>query len=103
VIATGYSGNLDFMNKDNSLLVRFNLVELDRDYGPYENGNVWAEPDLDEACEFMRWVYGHRNESRKLGELASRDVRELMDPKVVGGEIRSRLRLMIERRNTQIF
>ena len=101
VIATGYSGNLDFMNKDNSLLVRFNIVELESSYGPYEKGNVWADPDLNEACELMRWVYEHPSESRQLGERASRDVRELMDPKVVGSEIRSRLRMLIEKRNAQ--
>jgi glycosyltransferase involved in cell wall biosynthesis len=97
VIATGYSGNLEFMNKDNSLPVRFNLVELDKNYGPYEKGNIWAEPDVKQAVDLMRWVYDHRNESRKLGGIASRDVRRQMDPKVVGDEIRSRLREAIGR------
>src|SRR6185295_5916841 len=36
VIATGWSGNTDFMDASNSLLVRFDLVELDRDIGPYK-------------------------------------------------------------------
>lgn len=102
VIATGYSGNLDFMNKDNSLLVNFNLVELDKNYGPYEKGNVWAEPNVVEASELMRWVFDHRNDSRILGEVASRYVQKLMDPTAVGGEIRSRLRMVTEHRNTQI-
>ena len=35
VVATGYSGNLDFMNSANSWLVGHRLVELDRDYPPY--------------------------------------------------------------------
>jgi glycosyltransferase involved in cell wall biosynthesis len=102
VIATGYSGNLDFMNKDNSLLVDFNLVELNRDYGPYyEKGNVWAEPDVDQASEFMRWIYEHPAEAKAMGETASRDVRKSMNPKVVGYEIRSMLQKIIEHKNAQ--
>ncbi len=95
VIATGYSGNLDFMNNHNSLLVPFTLVELHKNYGPYEKGNTWAEPNIDQASQFMRWVYENRDESRGVGERAAQDVRRLMDPKLVGHEIRSKLLKMI--------
>ncbi len=60
VIATGYSGNMDFMNHHNSYLVRYRLAELEQDYGPYEKGNVWADPDLEHAAELMRLVFGDR-------------------------------------------
>ena len=33
-IATAYSGNLDFMDEDNSLLVGYDLVEIESDAGP---------------------------------------------------------------------
>ena len=39
VIATGYSGNLEFMDANNSLLVDYNLVTLDQDHGVYEKGS----------------------------------------------------------------
>ena len=38
VIATRYSGNLDFMDDENSLLVDCRLVRLDRDIPPYTAG-----------------------------------------------------------------
>ncbi len=60
VIATAYSGNMDFMREDNSFLVRYKSVKLEKDYGPYKKGCVWAEPDLEQAAELMRHVYEHR-------------------------------------------
>lgn len=56
VIATGYSGNLTFMDEENSFLIRHRLTELDRDVGPYPAGSVWAEPDVAHAAELMRDV-----------------------------------------------
>ncbi len=53
VVATGYSGTMDFMTPENSYPVRYQLVELERDYGPYRRGTYWAEPDLDHAAETL--------------------------------------------------
>ncbi len=49
-IATGYSGNLAFMDADSSYLVPYALTELEQEVGPYPAGTVWAEPDLDVAA-----------------------------------------------------
>jgi len=35
VVASRYSGNLDFMRDDNSMLVGTNVIETERPYGPY--------------------------------------------------------------------
>lgn len=58
VIATGWSGNVDFTRVDNALLVDYQLTELQRDAGPYRRGQHWAEPDLDVAAQYMRDVAG---------------------------------------------
>jgi glycosyltransferase involved in cell wall biosynthesis len=39
VIATDYSANTEFMDANNSLPVRYRLVELERDIGPYKAGS----------------------------------------------------------------
>ncbi len=44
VIATAWSGNLDFTREDNSCLVRYRLVTLDRDHGPYRRGANLGRP-----------------------------------------------------------
>jgi glycosyltransferase involved in cell wall biosynthesis len=91
VIATAYGGNSDFMNANNSLPLRYELVELDKDYGPYEKGNVWAEPDVAQAAELMRWVYENRELAKRIGQRAAIDIRESMNPTKASHEIRTRL------------
>jgi glycosyltransferase involved in cell wall biosynthesis len=53
VIATAWSGNLDFMDEANSVLVPARLVPVDDSAGIY-HGSVWAEPDLDSAAAALR-------------------------------------------------
>jgi glycosyltransferase involved in cell wall biosynthesis len=91
VIATCYSGNLDFTTAGNSLLVRHELVELEQDYGVYEKGNLWAEPDLDHAAELMRRVYENREEARLLGQRARADLQQIMNPAKALAVMRQRL------------
>jgi glycosyltransferase involved in cell wall biosynthesis len=91
VIATAYGGNSDFMNANNSLPLRYELVELDRDYGPYEKGTVWAEPDVGQAAELMKWVYENRELAKQIGQRAADDIRESMNPTKASHEIRTRL------------
>jgi glycosyltransferase involved in cell wall biosynthesis len=51
VIATNWSGNLDYMDERNSLLVPCSMVEIGDDtvYGAYSD-TCWAEPDVDCAA-----------------------------------------------------
>ncbi len=97
VISTGYSGNLEFMNADNSLLVEYDLVELQESCGPasqpviYEKGGVWAEPHIDHAAALMRRVYSHREESKALGERARASIAVQLDPVKTQAEISERM------------
>jgi glycosyltransferase involved in cell wall biosynthesis len=68
VIATGYSGNLTFMDEENSFLVRHTLTELSEDVGPYPAGSSWADPDLAHAAELMRRVVEQPDEARARAE-----------------------------------
>jgi glycosyltransferase involved in cell wall biosynthesis len=60
VIATDWSGNMDFMTDANSCLVGHRLVAARSDaqsgYNPVYVGadTVWADPDIDEAASWMR-------------------------------------------------
>jgi hypothetical protein len=57
VIATGYSGNLQFMSADTSWLVDYELVAVPKGCGPYPVSATWASPDLTQAAAFMREIY----------------------------------------------
>ncbi len=87
VIGTNYSGNLEFMNSDNTLLVDYVMTELDHDSGPYEKGTRWAEPDVAHAAKLMRWVYQNREQAAAMGERGAGSVRATLDPAVTSAEI----------------
>jgi glycosyltransferase involved in cell wall biosynthesis len=74
VIATGYSGNLEFMNDENSYLVTYTLTQVERGSDPYPAGALWAEPDLAVAASLMRHVYDNQHEARERGERARQDI-----------------------------
>jgi glycosyltransferase involved in cell wall biosynthesis len=54
VIATRYSGNLEFMHDHNSALVDAELVAVTDRQGYYPTEAVWADADLEQAAETMR-------------------------------------------------
>ena len=74
VIATAWSGNMDYMTVANSFPVRFDLVQLDRDYGPYQMGETWANPSVEHAAELMRQVFIDGEAGRSRGEIGRRDI-----------------------------
>ncbi len=97
VIATGYSGNLDFMSSENSYLVRHSMVEIADGADPYPAGGEWAEPDLTDAVAQMRSVFEQRDEAAARGARAAEDVREQYGLAAVAPIFRRRLAEIHER------
>ncbi|KAA1175189.1 glycosyltransferase [Marinobacter salinexigens] len=57
LIATGYSGNVDFCNDANTQLVRYRVKDLcEGDYF-FASGQQWADPDPTHAADLMRVAY----------------------------------------------
>jgi glycosyltransferase involved in cell wall biosynthesis len=84
VIATDYSGNVDFMDSSNSLPVGSRLVEIERDTGPYRRGQLWAEADVHHAAEQMRRVYEDEELRKAIGERAAATVNARLSSEAVG-------------------
>ncbi|MEM0906864.1 MAG: glycosyltransferase [Pseudomonadota bacterium] len=77
VVATGYSGNLDFTRPDNSWLVDYDLVEpKDNEYLFVERGQVWAAPKLKSAVEQLRAVRADPDERARRVAAAKAYVNE---------------------------
>jgi glycosyltransferase involved in cell wall biosynthesis len=53
VVATGWSGNLDFMPPDDCNLVPFRLVPVS-DVSAIYSDSVWADPDIEAAATMLR-------------------------------------------------
>jgi glycosyltransferase involved in cell wall biosynthesis len=77
VIATGYSGVIDFCTPRTSLLVDYALERVPEGAYPYmdrDRDYYWAAPDLEDAARQMRRLYEDRALSNQLGQAG----RELM-------------------------
>lgn len=75
VIATGYSGNLDFMDDDTAYLVDYDLEPVGPGNDPYPPESRWAGPRLDHAAELMRRVVERPEEARERGRRAEARIR----------------------------
>jgi glycosyltransferase involved in cell wall biosynthesis len=91
VIATGYSGNLDFMTEDNSFLVPWSPATIPSDAPPYPPGGTWADPDLTVASRMMRTVVDNPELAAARGARAAADIAERHSPEVAGRVIAARL------------
>ena len=91
VVATAYSGNLDFMDESNSLLVPHRLVPVAMGSGPYPPSTVWAEPDLEVAAAHLRWVVEHPDDAAALGARAAASVREIGSVERTADFVRTRV------------
>jgi glycosyltransferase involved in cell wall biosynthesis len=74
VIASGYSGNLEFMDDDTGHLVPVKMTHVGPGAFPYPPDDVWAEPDLDVAADLMQRVYRHPAEARRKAAAGRRAI-----------------------------
>ncbi len=75
VIATGWSGNMQFMTPDNSICVPYRLVAA----SPRYNGPAarWAEPDIAAAASALRRAVTDADLRGRLGRQARADISHL--------------------------
>ena len=100
VIATGNSGNMDFMNATNSLLVGYHSMvvhhnELSDNPNAmllYQPGNLWVDPDVHQAARLMRFLVENPAERTRIGERAAHDIRSGYSLAAAGAAMHERLR-----------
>ncbi|QIK75956.1 glycosyltransferase family 4 protein [Nocardioides piscis] len=76
VIATGYSGNMEFMTPANSRPLRHRMVSVPPDAEPYPEGASWAEPRRGHAVTAMRRVLEDAELRARLGREAAATIAE---------------------------
>ena len=92
VIATAWSGNMDFMNAENACLVKYRLTSLETEAGPYWAGQVWAEPDVEHAAWQMTRLAADASLREDIGRAAAAHMSAHFSPLVAGERMRERLR-----------
>jgi glycosyltransferase involved in cell wall biosynthesis len=92
VIATRYSGNLDFMTDNNSRLIDFEMTTLPHAAATYPRGARWAEPSIDGSAAAMRWVVDHPAEANAMATRGRETVGRLFSLEAAGQRMLTRLR-----------
>ena len=68
VVATAWSGNVDFMNERNSAPVSYSLVPVHDPEGAFQSDNQkWAEANVEEAALWLRAARRRRRPARPHG------------------------------------
>lgn len=71
VIGTNWSGQLEFMNAENSYLIEVErLSPVPDTMPPHFHGHMWAEPSTEHLKQLMQHVVLHPEEARARGRLA---------------------------------
>jgi glycosyltransferase involved in cell wall biosynthesis len=90
-ILTNWSGNVDYMSGDNCIAIDYELMQLDRDYGPYKAGQHWADPDLYQAAGCMKRLVAEPGLAQTLGRKGQETINAQFSPPAVGKIIKARL------------
>lgn len=91
VIGTAYSGNLDFMNQDNSCLVDYSLIDLQEGDYPFWQGQQWADADVEQAAWYMRRLITEPGLAQDIGTRARQHMLDKHSSRAVGACMRARL------------
>ena len=90
VIATAWSGNVDFMDADNAALVGYRLVPARDPRGIYDIRNaVWAEPDLADAVTHLQRLADDATARHDLGARAQVAARARLGPAPLADAVRA--------------
>lgn len=102
VIATRWSGNLDFMDNDNSLLIDVDeLVPVDEHMDvPFYRGHRWAQPSVSHLTDLMRRSVQDPALVERVGRRARRDVEARWRWAEVSAQAAARLAALAARAHT---
>ena len=91
VIATMYSGNVDFFNGRVGYPIDYRLVELEKYIGPYQKGFVWADPCPDSILTQMKNVIADPKQRQRKSVAAAESVKSALSIDAVGKAISRRM------------
>jgi glycosyltransferase involved in cell wall biosynthesis len=89
VIASGYSGNLEYMTPANSFLVPCKEAFVKDADGPFQRGSIWGDPDIDIAAALMRQLVENPSKALAIGECGRKTVIGKLSAAAVAETIKS--------------
>lgn len=91
VIATGYSGNLEFMNTKNSFLVDYEICKIGSDNLNYDKNTIWSNPNVDHASELMKLVKDNNKNVQEIAKNGNETIVKEFSLEIIGNLIKNRL------------
>jgi glycosyltransferase involved in cell wall biosynthesis len=83
VLATNWSGNVDFLTSENGVPIGYALVPAVDRQKIYDHPDLeWAEPDLSEAAQKLHALREDKEWRQRVGERASADAKRLFSTEV---------------------
>jgi glycosyltransferase involved in cell wall biosynthesis len=109
VVATGFGGNIDFMPPGSAAVVGYDVRPIskhDHRYGAefgdwYTVGQLWAEPDIDQAAQWLRRLADSPRLRAAMGERAIQAIQDWSSPAAVGKVMTDRLDQLARERAAQ--
>ena len=90
-IATNWSANTEFMNKETACMVDCRIVTLEKILPPYKRGSRWAEPDLEQAAGYMKRLAEDKRYYKKIADEAYRYVSDVLGMQNISSKMKIRL------------
>ena len=96
VVATAYSGNMDFCTPDTCWLVDYSLTDVGpQDYIFVRPGQKWAEPDVADAARQMRALYDTPAERERRATAARDLVRHAFSETAIAARYAAQMRRIL--------
>ena len=92
VVATGWSGNLDFMSPSSACLVGYDLVGVDGALPVYKASTLrepvrWADPDVNEAALWLQELVRNPDRRMRIGQAAKAQIAKYNDQAAAGAAL----------------
>jgi glycosyltransferase involved in cell wall biosynthesis len=94
-VATGWSGNMEYMKSGVSFPVDYRLVAVDAGDYPHGANQVWAEPDVGHAAQILVRLVDDPSYARAVGERAGTHMRTHYSDVALGRRYRARLEAIV--------
>jgi len=95
-IATGWSGNMEYMNDKVAFPIRYTLQPVKEGEYPQHEDQVWAEADVAHAAEVLIWLLDDPALRRKIGERGRIHMELQYSDKIVGASYRRRIEAILD-------
>jgi glycosyltransferase involved in cell wall biosynthesis len=91
-IGVNYGGALQFMKKENSLLIDYQETPVYNMMFPlYDAHMTWADPSIMHLRKLMRWCFSNQEEAKQLGQKAQQTIGNDFSPEAITSLIIKRL------------